>query len=60
VAEADAVFIASAHRRVPATAMPDLSYVYSAAREIAAVLRGFTVVVTKSTVRSVPATKSSG
>jgi UDPglucose 6-dehydrogenase len=28
----------------------DLSYVYSAAREIAAVLAGFTVVVTKSTV----------
>ena len=28
----------------------DLSYVYSAAREIAAALEGFTVVVTKSTV----------
>src|SRR3954454_3862166 len=50
VAEADAVFIAvgTPSRRGDGHAV--LSYVYEAAREIAAALRGFTVVITKSTV----------
>src|ERR1700759_2233629 len=50
VAEADAVFIAvgTPSRRVDGHA--DLTYVYAAAREIAAALSGFTVVVTKSTM----------
>src|ERR1700743_2389137 len=50
VAEADAVFIAvgTPSRRGDGNAA--LRYGYAAAREIAAVLSGFTVVITKSTV----------
>ncbi|WP_213288233.1 UDP-glucose/GDP-mannose dehydrogenase family protein [Bradyrhizobium sp. sGM-13] len=50
VAEADAVFIAVGTPSRRGDGHADLTYVYSAAREIAAVLSGFTVVVTKSTV----------
>src|SRR5947207_2679372 len=50
VAEADAVFIAVGTPSRRGDGHADLSYVYAAAREIAAVLSGFTVVVTKSTV----------
>jgi len=50
VAEADAVFIAVGTPSRRGDGHADLSYVYNAAREIAAVLAGFTVVVTKSTV----------
>jgi UDPglucose 6-dehydrogenase len=50
VAEADAVFIAVGTPSRRGDGHADLSYVYKAAREIAAALRGFTVVVTKSTV----------
>src|SRR5260221_3464780 len=50
VAEADAVFIAVGTPSRRGDGHADLSYVHSAAREIAVVLAGFTVVVTKSTV----------
>ena len=50
VAQADAVFIAVGTPSRRGDGHADLSYVYAAAREIAAVLDGFTVVVTKSTV----------
>jgi UDPglucose 6-dehydrogenase len=50
VAEADAVFIAVGTPSRRGDGHADLSYVYAAAREIAAALSGFTVVVTKSTV----------
>jgi UDPglucose 6-dehydrogenase len=50
VAEADAVFIAVGTPSRRGDGHADLTYVYSAAREIAAALNGFTVVVTKSTV----------
>ena len=50
VAEADAVFIAVGTPSRRGDGHADLSYVYAAAREIAAALAGFTVVVTKSTV----------
>src|SRR5260370_35636512 len=50
VAEADAVFIAVGTPSRRGDGQADLTYVYRAARELAAVLRGFTVVVTKSTV----------
>jgi UDPglucose 6-dehydrogenase len=50
VAEADAVFIAVGTPSRRGDGHADLSYVYAAAREIAEVLEGFTVVVTKSTV----------
>src|SRR3954453_5453598 len=50
VGEADAVFIAVGTPSRRGDGHADLSYVYAAAREIAAVLKGFTVVVTKSTV----------
>jgi UDPglucose 6-dehydrogenase len=50
VAEADAVFIAVGTPSRRGDGHADLSYVYSAAREIAAALDGFTVVITKSTV----------
>src|SRR5574337_1332149 len=50
VAEADAVFIAVGTPSRRGDGHADLSYVYAAAREIAAALRGFTVVITKSTV----------
>ena len=50
VASADAVFIAVGTPARRGEGHADLTYVYSAAREIAAALQGFTVVVTKSTV----------
>jgi UDPglucose 6-dehydrogenase len=50
VADADAVFIAVGTPSRRGDGHADLSYVYAAAREIAAVVSGFTVVVTKSTV----------
>ena len=50
VAEADVVFIAVGTPSRRGDGHADLSYVYEAAREIAAALRGFTVVITKSTV----------
>ena len=50
VAEADAVFIAVGTPSRRGDGHADLSYVYAAAKEIAAALDGFTVVVTKSTV----------
>jgi UDPglucose 6-dehydrogenase len=50
VSEADAVFIAVGTPSRRGDGHADLSYVYAAAREIAAALEGFTLVVTKSTV----------
>src|SRR6201985_2834870 len=50
VADADAVFIAVGTPSRRGDGHADLTYVYAAAREIAAALQGFTVVVTKSTV----------
>src|SRR5438045_2973142 len=50
VAEADAVFCVCGTPRRRGDGHADLSYVHAAAREIAAALSGFTVVVTKSTV----------
>src|SRR5215207_9535858 len=50
VAEADVVFIAVGTPSRRGDGHADLSYVHAAAREIAAALSGFTVVVTKSTV----------
>ena len=50
VAEADAVFIAVGTPSRRGDGHADLSYVYAAADEVARVLNGFTVVVTKSTV----------
>ncbi len=50
VGEADAVFIAVGTPSRRGDGHADLSYVHAAAREIAAALKGFTVVVTKSTV----------
>src|ERR1700761_6143834 len=50
VGEADAVFIAVGTPSRRGDGHADLTYVYAAAREIAAALTGFTVVVTKSTV----------
>src|SRR4051794_14507422 len=50
VAEADAVFIAVGTPSRRGDGHADLSHVHVAAREIAAALRGFTVVITKSTV----------
>jgi UDPglucose 6-dehydrogenase len=50
VAEADAVFIAVGTPSRRGDGHADLSYVHAAARDIAAALKGFTVVVTKSTV----------
>src|SRR6202030_2360827 len=47
---ADAVFIAVGTPSRRGDGHADLSYVHAAAREIAAVLTGFTVIVTKSTV----------
>ncbi|MBC7579064.1 MAG: UDP-glucose/GDP-mannose dehydrogenase family protein, partial [Tardiphaga sp.] len=49
VAEADAVFIAVGTPSRRGDGHADLSYVYAAAKEIAAVVNGFTVVITKST-----------
>ncbi|HEY1735532.1 MAG TPA: UDP-glucose/GDP-mannose dehydrogenase family protein [Methylovirgula sp.] len=50
VREADAVFIAVGTPSRRGDGHADLSYVYQAAREIAAAIEGFTVIVTKSTV----------
>src|SRR5947199_5409526 len=50
VAAADAVFIAVGTPSRRGDGHADLSYVYTAAKEIAAALDGFTVIVTKSTV----------
>jgi UDPglucose 6-dehydrogenase len=50
VAEADVVFIAVGTPSRRGDGHADLSYVYAAAREIAAAVTGFTVIVTKSTV----------
>jgi UDPglucose 6-dehydrogenase len=50
VGEAEAVFIAVGTPSRRGDGHADLTYVYAAAREIAAVLKDFTVVVTKSTV----------
>ncbi|MFK5598217.1 UDP-glucose dehydrogenase family protein [Methylobacterium sp. HMF5984] len=50
VSAADVVFIAVGTPSRRGDGFADLSYVYSAAREIACSLTGFTVVVTKSTV----------
>ncbi len=50
VAQVDAVFIAVGTPSRRGDGHADLSYVYSAAREIAEALDGYTVVVTKSTV----------
>lgn len=50
VSAADAVFIAVGTPSRRGDGHGDLSYVYAAAREIAAALDGFTVVITKSTV----------
>jgi UDPglucose 6-dehydrogenase len=50
VAEAEAVFIAVGTPSRRGDGHADLSYVYTAAAEIATTLRGFTVVITKSTV----------
>jgi UDPglucose 6-dehydrogenase len=50
VSEADAVFIAVGTPSRRGDGHADLTYVYDAAREIAAALGGFTVVITKSTV----------
>src|SRR5579885_1777769 len=50
VADADAVFIAVGTPARRGDGHADLTYVYAAAAEIAAAIRGYTVVVTKSTV----------
>ncbi|MFZ5913032.1 MAG: UDP-glucose dehydrogenase family protein [Pseudomonadota bacterium] len=50
VADADAVFIAVGTPSRRGDGHADLTYVYSAAEEVAAALNGYTVVVTKSTV----------
>src|ERR1700741_47170 len=50
VSDADAVFIAVGTPSRRGDGHADLSYVFEAAREIAAALRGFTTVITKSTV----------
>jgi UDPglucose 6-dehydrogenase len=50
VATADAVFIAVGTPSRRGDGHADLSYVYAAAREIAEAIKGYTVVVTKSTV----------
>jgi UDPglucose 6-dehydrogenase len=50
VADADVVFIAVGTPARRGDGHADLSYVYDAAREIAGALKGFTAVVTKSTV----------
>src|SRR6202012_118838 len=50
VREADAVFIAVGTPSRRGDGHADLSYVHAAAREIATLIDGFTVVVTKSTV----------
>ena len=51
IAEADAVFIAVGTPSRRGDGHADLSYVYSAAEEIAELMDGFTVVVTKSRLK---------
>ncbi|MFD2206221.1 UDP-glucose dehydrogenase family protein [Kiloniella antarctica] len=48
--KADAIFIAVGTPPGEKDGQADLSYVYQAAREIAAVIEGYTVIITKSTV----------
>ena len=50
VADADAVFIAVGTPSRRGDGHADLSYVYDAAREVAAAMDGYTVIITKSTV----------
>lgn len=50
ISRADAVFIAVGTPSRRGDGHADLSYVHAAAREIAGLIRGFTVIVTKSTV----------
>jgi UDPglucose 6-dehydrogenase len=50
IADADAVFVAVGTPSRRGDGHADLSYVHTAAREIAVHLKGFTVIVTKSTV----------
>ncbi|GGE21938.1 UDP-glucose 6-dehydrogenase [Polymorphobacter glacialis] len=50
VADAEAIFIAVGTPSRRGDGHADLSYVYAAAKEIAAALTGYTVIVTKSTV----------
>ena len=50
IAEADAIFIAVGTPPRRGDGHADLSYVHAAAREIAPHLKGFTVIITKSTV----------
>ena len=50
VSSADVVFLAVGTPARRGDGHADLSYIFSAAREIAASMRGYTVVVTKSTV----------
>ncbi|HRJ70192.1 MAG TPA: UDP-glucose/GDP-mannose dehydrogenase family protein [Beijerinckiaceae bacterium] len=50
VSDAEAVFIAVGTPSRRGDGQADLTFVYAAAREIAAAIKGFTVVVTKSTV----------
>ena len=50
IAAAEAIFIAVGTPSRRGDGHADLSYVYAAAREIAAALQGYTVIVTKSTV----------
>ena len=50
VAEADAIFIAVGTPSRRGDGHADLSYVYAAAQELAGMVNGFTVLVTKSTV----------
>lgn len=50
IADADAVFIAVGTPSRRGDGHADLSYVYAAAEEIASLITGFTVIVTKSTV----------
>jgi len=50
VSKADAVFIAVGTPSRRGDGHADLSFVYAVAREVAAVMQGFTVVITKSTV----------
>jgi UDPglucose 6-dehydrogenase len=50
VRDADAVFIAVGTPSRRGDGHADLSHVYAAAREIARALKGFTIVITKSTV----------
>ncbi|WP_417490881.1 UDP-glucose dehydrogenase family protein [Maricaulis sp.] len=50
VRDADAVFIAVGTPSRRGDGFADLSYVYAAAKEIAEVMNGYTVIVTKSTV----------